>query len=358
MTDLGIATLSAEVAGGGTQALLANAARALTVADETARADLALIVAALNNVLVELGQKIEPGQAVALDAATLVALENINAVVSGTVAVSNLPASQAVTGPLTDAQLRATALPVSFPADESGLTDIQLRATAVPVSGTVAVSNQPSGGATEVTLASLLTELGQKLEPGQAVALDSATLAALESVTAAVTGSVSVTNLPATQPVSATALPLPVGAATQTTLAAVLAALALVPVSGPLTDAQIRATALAVSTGLTQPLTDAQLRAGKVGVADDFQGGECLPDQTGVGGVLTFTFAAPRNLIVVHAVGASQVARADPYGGTPSATQGFRCPDDAPTYMAVVATVVRVFAPAGMVVSCSGSSRA
>ena len=148
MTDLGIATLSAEVAGGGPQALLANAARALTVADETARADLALIVAALNNVLVE---------------------------------------------------------------------------------------------------------LGQKLEPGQAIALDAATLAALESITAAVTGSVSVTNLPATQPVSAAALPLPAGAATQTTLAAVLAALALVPVSGPLTDAQIRATALAI-TAASLPL--------------------------------------------------------------------------------------------------------
>jgi len=126
--------------------------------------------------------------------------------------------------------------------------------------------------------------------------------------------------------------------ASQTTLAAVLAALATVAVTGP--------------------LTDAQLRAAKVGVADDFQGGECLPDQTGAGAVLTFTFSAPRNLIVVHAVGASQVARADPFGGTPSATQGFRCPDDAPTYLAVVATVVRVFAPAGMVVSVAGSSRA
>lgn len=40
------------------------------------------------------------------------------------------PATQAVTGPLTDAQLRATAVPVSGP-----LTDAQLRATAVPVSG-------------------------------------------------------------------------------------------------------------------------------------------------------------------------------------------------------------------------------
>lgn len=41
-------------------------------------------------------------------------------------------ATQPVSGPLTDAQLRATAVPVSGP-----LTDAQLRATPVPVSGTV-----------------------------------------------------------------------------------------------------------------------------------------------------------------------------------------------------------------------------
>jgi len=40
-----------------------------------------------------------------------------------------------VSGPLTDTQIRATALPVSGP-----LTDTQLRATPVPVSGTVAVT--------------------------------------------------------------------------------------------------------------------------------------------------------------------------------------------------------------------------
>jgi hypothetical protein len=45
--------------------------------------------------------------------------------------VLNFPASQAVTGPLTDAELRATAVPVSGP-----LTDAELRATPVPVSAT------------------------------------------------------------------------------------------------------------------------------------------------------------------------------------------------------------------------------
>ena len=47
---------------------------------------------------------------------------------NGTVSVDNFPATQPVTGPLTDAELRATAVPVSGP-----LTDTQLRATPVPV---------------------------------------------------------------------------------------------------------------------------------------------------------------------------------------------------------------------------------
>ncbi len=49
-----------------------------------------------------------------------------------------------VSGPLTDAQLRATPVPVSGTVITGGLTDAQLRATPVPVSGTVAVSNLPS----------------------------------------------------------------------------------------------------------------------------------------------------------------------------------------------------------------------
>jgi hypothetical protein len=68
--------------------------------------------------------------------------------------------------------------------------------------------------------------------------------------------SVSVSNFPATQPVSGT-----VGVS------------GTVPVSGPLTDTQLRATAVPVSgtvtanTGLTQPLTDTQLRATAVPIS-------------------------------------------------------------------------------------------
>jgi predicted NUDIX family NTP pyrophosphohydrolase len=81
--------------------------------------------------------------------------------------------TQPVSGPLTDAQLRATSVPVSGP-----LTDAQLRASPVPVNGTVSVGNFPSGGATEAkqdtgnaSLASIdgkLNSLGQKNMAGSA----------------------------------------------------------------------------------------------------------------------------------------------------------------------------------------------
>ena len=51
-------------------------------------------------------------EAVALDAATLSALE--------TVSVANFPATQAVSGPITNAELRASAVPVSL--DSSGIS--------------------------------------------------------------------------------------------------------------------------------------------------------------------------------------------------------------------------------------------
>lgn len=77
----------------------------------------------------------------------------LRTVVEGTpaVTVSNFPGSQAVTGPLTDAQLRASNVPVSGPLTDTQLraasvpvtgplTDTQLRASAVPVSGIVTAS--------------------------------------------------------------------------------------------------------------------------------------------------------------------------------------------------------------------------
>jgi len=80
------------------------------------------------------------------------------------------------------------------------LTDEELRATPVPVSGSVSVSNFPatqpvSGPLTDAQLRAADVK----------VSLDGE--------------SVSVSNFPATQPISAASLPLPTGAATETTLA-------------------------------------------------------------------------------------------------------------------------------------------
>lgn len=108
--------------------------------------------------------------------------------VSGTVAVSNLPATQAVSGPLTDVQLRTTPVPISGTVATGGLTDTQLRATSVPVSGTFFQATQPVSGT---------------FFPA--------------------TQPVSGTFFQATQPVSAASLPLPTGAATETTLGTRLA---------------------------------------------------------------------------------------------------------------------------------------
>lgn len=103
------------------------------------------------------------------------------------------------------------------------LTDAELRASPVPVNGTVNVGNFPAS------------------QP--------------------VSGTVSVSNFPATQPISAASLPLPTGAATaanQQTDALTDTQLRAtpVPVSGTVT----------ANTGLTQPLTDTQLRASAVPV--------------------------------------------------------------------------------------------
>jgi hypothetical protein len=91
----------------------------------------------------------------------------------------SIAASVAVTGPLTDTQLRASAVPVSFaapvavtgpltnaelratPVPVSGpLTDAQLRATPVPVSGTVSSTTTSSAGAVStVSVSSTSTQL-------------------------------------------------------------------------------------------------------------------------------------------------------------------------------------------------------
>lgn len=149
---------------------------------------------------------------------------------------------------LTNTELRATPIPVTFPADESGLTDVELRAADVkvtldgeqvavsnfpatqPVSGTVAVSNHP----TQQTDALTNTQLRATAVP----------------VSGTVTASGPLTD-------------------TQLRASSVL-------VSGPVTDTQLRATALPVSGTVAVSnfpaqtgLTDTQLRAADVKVTLD-----------------------------------------------------------------------------------------
>ena len=121
----------------------------------------------------------------------------------------SIAATVAVSGPVTDAQLRASAVPVS--------------ASALPL---------PAGAATQTTLASVDSRLAGTLE-----------------VNTGITQPLTNTELRATAvPVSAASLPLPTGAATQTTLASLDSRLAgTIAVSGPITDTQLRASAVPVS---------------------------------------------------------------------------------------------------------------
>lgn len=108
------------------------------------------------------------------------------------VSVSNFPATQPVSGPLTDTQLRASRVPV----DGSGvtqpvsgtfwqatqpvsgpLTDSQLRASAVPVSGTFWQATQP------VSIAAALDIQDRSARLLGHITVDNATLAATQSGT-------------------------------------------------------------------------------------------------------------------------------------------------------------------------------
>jgi hypothetical protein len=186
--------------------------------------------------------------------------------VSGTV-TANTGLSQ----PLTDAQLRAAAVPISGTVTANTgisqpLTDTQLRATPLPISGTVTANTGLSQPLTNAQLRATPVEIDAALLPLPTGASTEATLAAVESDTTAIAASVASidgknpalvsgrvpvdgsgvtqpvsgtffqatqpvsiaasvpvtgTFFQATQPVSAASLPLPSGAATETTLAAV-----------------------------------------------------------------------------------------------------------------------------------------
>lgn len=141
---------------------------------------------------------------------------------------TTITGSVAVIGPLTDAQLRATPVPVSGTVSTGGLTDAELRASAVPVSvsGVATAANQTAvigtdgvAGATTALVVAGQTAGGvvQILETNTSGHLNIADGGG--SIT--VDGPLTDAQLRATAvPISAASLPLPTGAATETTLSA------------------------------------------------------------------------------------------------------------------------------------------
>lgn len=211
-------------------------------------------------------------------AATTIAVSNLPATqpVSGSVSVSNLPATQAVSGPLTDGQLRASAVPVSgtfYPPTQA------VSATALPLPTGAAQDGtdittptaMPTGGS---GIRGWLSAIWTKLNGSLAVT------GTFWPATQPVSGSVTVSNLPATQAVSgtvtantglaqpvtdaqlrATALPVS-GTFYQATQPVSIAAMPTTPVTGTFFQAtQPVSGTVTANTGLSQPLTDTQLRA-------------------------------------------------------------------------------------------------
>jgi hypothetical protein len=124
---------------------------------------------------VQIAEPVTVDGTVALDAATLAALESVNATVSGSVSVNNFPVTQQVSGTVEITNDVGNPIPVS------GSVAVTDGGGSLTVDGSVSVNNFPTTQAVSGT-----------------VALDSATLAALETI--------NVGNFPATQTVSATDL--------------------------------------------------------------------------------------------------------------------------------------------------------
>lgn len=133
---------------------------------------------------------------------TLAALSGkVTACNTGAVVVTTMP-TVAVTGPVTDAQLRATPVPVSGSVTTGGLTDTQLRATAVPVSLASVPSHAVTDGGGSLTVDGTVAVSGS-------VAVTGSFYQATQPVSIASMPSTPVTGTfwQATQPVSLTSLP-------------------------------------------------------------------------------------------------------------------------------------------------------
>jgi len=170
---------------------------------------------------------------------------------SGPWPVTDNGGSITVDGPLTDTQLRATAVPVSGTVTASGpLTDTQLRASAVPISIAAGV-DVTEGNTTDAavitdttgTVSGKLRGLVKWAFERMPAALGQTTMAASLPVTLASNQSA----LPVTDNAASLTVDAPVGTPVFVRLSDGAAPIATLPVSGPLTDTQLRATAVPVS---------------------------------------------------------------------------------------------------------------
>lgn len=210
-----------------------------------------------------------------LDATTLAALESItvqNPAGAGAVNIQDggnsitvdgsvsIVGSVAVTGPLTDAQLRATAVPVSGP-----LTDTQIRATPLPISGTVTVTDGSGPLTVDGTVAiSGTVAVTQSTSPW---VVSNTVLSVVGGGTEAAAQRVTIAN-------NSTGVLAVTDNGGSLTVDGSVSITGSVAVTGPLTDTQLRASSVPVSGAFFQatqpvsgPLTDVQLRATPVPIS-------------------------------------------------------------------------------------------
>lgn len=218
-------------------------------------------------------------------ATTVTATVGLPVAVVGTVAVTgnfyqatqpvSIAGTIGVTGPLTDTQLRATALPVS--------------ATSLPL---------PTGAATEATLAAISTKtpaLGQTTMVGSTPVVFASNQSALP-----VTGSFWQTTQPVSGSITIANASLAVtGAFFQATQPVSIAG--SVAVTGPLTDTQLRATTLPISGTVTANLPANSTVSGTL-TANDILAGAPVGDGT------LITVAPTANSFVAIPVGDGFVA--------------------------------------------------
>lgn len=130
------------------------------------------------------------------------------------------------------------------------------------------------------------------------------------------------------------------GAATQTTLAAVLAELVQ-----KLEPSDLAALATAAKQDTLIGRLPSALDGDALAVSDVFTGDEYLTDQTGDGTVKTFTFTSAVDLIIVRSI--AVVARATCDGTAPTNSKGIYCAIDEPTYITRRTSTVKVLAASG-----------